>query len=179
MAEHANGILVLQKHFVHFDFQLVRLKVDRAHQLRRLAAAEAAAADGIVDGTPAIKLQRVRFADLLQRGGTDSAGDFGKAGEPLLLQAADKGLIVPAQVGDHDDIAAGDIAAHIAIAFHEDDVLGACAGCGNGCGVARGTAAHYQNVTLGIYRNFTVLFQISFHQITPFQTYYFCKSRDF
>ena len=111
-----------------------------------------------MDGAPGIQLEGVGFADFLQRGGADSAGNFLQTGEPLLLQAPDKGLVVPAQVGNHDDVAAGDIAAHVAVALHEDDVLGTGTGRRNGCGMAGSAAAHNQNITFVIYGNFTALF---------------------
>ena len=152
---------MLQEHLVHFNLQLIGLKVHRPHQLGGLAPAEAATADTVMDGAPGVELQRIGLADLLQGGSPDRAGNLLQTGEPLLLKAPDEGLVVPAQVRHHNDIAAGDIAAHVAVALHEDDVLCARPGRRDGRGVTGSAAAHHQNVALVVNGNFGALLQIS------------------
>ena len=151
---------MLQEHLVHFDLQLIGLKIHRPHQLGGLAPAEAAPADTVMDGAPGVQLQRIGLADLVQGGRPDCAGNLLQTGEPLLLQAPDEGFVIPAQVGHHDHVAAGDIAAHVAVALHEDDVPCAGPGCRDGRGVSGSAAAHHQNVALVVNGNFGALLQI-------------------
>ena len=161
VAHDPDGVLVLQKHFVHLDLQLIGLKVDGTHQAGRLAAAVAVPADAVVEGAPGMKQGRVGAAHLVQSGGGHRAGDLAQAGKPLLLKAADKGFVIPGEVGDHDHIAAGHIAAHIAVALQQDDVFGPCPGGGNGGGVAGRAAADHQDVAFLLDRQLGCGLQIS------------------
>ena len=87
--------------------------------------------------------------------------DLLQPGEPFLLDAPDEGFVIPAQIRHHDDVAAGGVAAHVAVALHEDDVLCARPGRRDGRGVTGSAAAHHQNVALVVNGNFGALLQIS------------------
>ena len=102
-----------------------------------------------------MKKRRVGIADLIQRGGIYRTGNLVQTGKPLLLKTTDEGLVIPGQVGYHDDIATGDVAAHVAITLQQDDVLGARPGGSHSCRVAGGAAAHYQDIAFGLNRQFT------------------------
>ena len=163
-----DGILVLQEHLVHLDLQLVGLEVDRADQTDRKLGA---GAEGVVDVLPGVDLGGILAADLILRGAKDGAGNVGHPGEPLLLQAADVLLVEEGKPGHHDDVAAGDIAAHVAVTLHEDHLLTAGPGRGNGGRVTGSAAAYHQNVTFGVDRDLALAFQNRFvHYLNSFSS---------
>ena len=152
VAHDGDGVTVLLEHFVQLDFQLVGLKVNRTHEAVGLRSAVAAPADAVHHGLPGVKQGRVGGTDLAERRCADSIGNRSEAGKPLLLESPDKAFVIPGQVGNHDDIAAGDVPAHVTVPFQQDDVLGARPGGGDGCRVAGGAAAHHKDIALGLHR---------------------------
>lgn len=159
---------MLQQHFVHLDLELVGLVVHRPHQAGGLGPLETAPAHAVVDGLPGVNQHRVLAADVFQGGAAHRVGDRGQPGKPLLLEAPDEGLVIPAQVGHHDHIAPGDVAAGVAVPLHEHNVFTARPGGGDGSGVARRAAAYHQDVTFVVNLDGLGGFCIGFfHRIAP------------
>ena len=92
-------------------------------------------------------------ANFLERWAGYRTGNMLQTGKPFLLNASDKGLVIPTEIGNHNNIAASGITAHIAISLHKNDIF--CSGpcCCQCCGVSGSTSAHDEDVTGGVDRN--------------------------
>ena len=162
MINYPDRIFFFQKHFIHFNLQLVWLKIDRTDQAARLATIKASAADTVMNGRPGIDQQRVCRTDLIPTRSSYCIWNLFQTLEPLLLQTTDELHIIPAQVRDHNDITARYITAAISIAFHQDNILAASACGSDSCGMSGRSSADYQYVTCVIDRNISGLFSIHF-----------------
>ena len=159
MAHHMDRVLVLQQHLVHFNFQLVWLKVYRSNQsFGQLRIGTKA----IVNVLPCIDKDRILTTDLIAGGSKNSTRNAFHTGEPFLLKPTDILFVIERKARNHDDIAAGNITAHVAVAFHKDNVFTACTGC-RYCGrMTSCAAADNKKITFGINRNFSLSFEYSF-----------------
>ena len=157
---------LLLDHQVHLDLQLLRVIGGGAGQ--HLFRAEAGGAEG--DLLPLADEDGIVFADVVQPGAEIGfRRGLVQAGEPLLLDAPDHGVILPAEGGHYQHIAPGDVAAEVAVALHEDDLrIPVGPGCRDGRAVARRAAAHDQDVAFPVDRQFIGCFPIDFAHAISF-----------
>ena len=112
----------------------------------RLAHAGYVGHVGVGIGEHGIYLADVLHARAVGRAG----GGLLHAVEPLLLKTAHEGQGLPAELRDHEDVVAGDVAAGVAVALHEDDLFAARAGGGDGGAVAGGARSDDEHVAFGV-----------------------------